>query len=287
MLNLEEIRSFVSVARCGGFRRAADMLGCTQSTVSHHVAQLEKQAGCALFVRTTRSVRLTHEGEQLLGEAQHLLEVEAGLRERVTGTRLRGRIRMGASEEIASTRLPSLLARFAQANPGVSIEVRVGTSAELIEACHQGGMDVALVKRPPGTDHGQALWNEPLVWAAAERFMVSQSTPLPLALYQQEESISRRATLDALRATSRAFRIAYASYSLAGIRAAVMAGLAIAALPESALGPGLRLLGAESGLPPLPPLTYIAIRRRKRSADLATDRLYKMLCSFGHAPMQS
>jgi DNA-binding transcriptional LysR family regulator len=280
MLNLEEIQSFVWVAKCGGFRRAADALGHTQSTVSHHVAQLEKRVGRALFKRTTRSVRLTDEGEQWLGDAQRLLEAEASLRARLTPSQVRGRVRIGASEEIADTRLPPILVRFSQLHPAVSMEVRVGTSVELLEACKEGRLEVALVKRPSGADQGEALWREPLVWMAAERFRPRRQQSLPIALYQQEESISRQAILDALRTAGCDFHVAYTSFSLVGIRAAVAAGLAVAAMPESVLGPGLRRVNDELALPALQDLTYIAVHRKLRAGDHAAEKLYRMLCTL-------
>jgi DNA-binding transcriptional LysR family regulator len=280
MLNLDEIRSFVWVARCGGFRRAADALGHTQSTVSHHVAQLEKRLGRPLFLRTTRSVRLTDDGERLLGDAQRLLEEEATLRERIAAPPVSGRVRIGASEEIADTRLPPVLARFAKLHPAVCMEVRVGTSAELIRACHEGELDVALVKRPSESGDGEVLWREDLVWMGAEQLRLDRRASVPVALYQQEESISRQATLAALRAARRDFHIAYTSYSLVGLRAAVAAGLAVAAMPASVLGPGLRRVDAELALPQLGALTYIALRHRRRAGDDAIERLYRMLCTI-------
>ncbi|WP_323117794.1 LysR substrate-binding domain-containing protein [Burkholderia alba] len=277
MLDLDEIQSFVSVATCGGFRRAAEVLGRTQSTVSHHVVRLEQRLGRRLFVRTTRSVRLTDEGEQLLADAQRLLDAEASLRERLTSQPLQGRVTFGASEEVASTRLPPVFASFARTYPGVSLEVRVGTSVGLIRACDEGELDLAVIKRPPGSTKGEALWQDALLWVAADRYRVNDQVPLPLAVYQQEESISRKAILTAMRTARRDFRIAYTSYSLVGVRAAVIAGFAITALPESALCPGLRILGEAERLPPLAGLTYVVVRRARRSHGGAVDLLHDAL----------
>jgi DNA-binding transcriptional LysR family regulator len=277
MLDLEEIESFVQVARCGGFRRASEALKRTQSTVSQHVARLEQRLGRKLFVRTTRTVRLTEAGEQILGHAQRLLEAEASLRERLTSSNVQGYVKVGASEEVASTRLPPVFARFARTNPGVSLEVRVGTSAELIRACEEGSLDIAVVKRAPRTDRGQILWRETPLWVAAEHYQLDNTAPLPLALYQQEDSISRQAMLQALRAAQRDFHIAYTSFSLVGIRAAVLAGFAIAAMPRSALCPGLRILDEAQDLPHLDELTYIVVRRAARAREHAVNLLYEAL----------
>jgi DNA-binding transcriptional LysR family regulator len=69
MLDLDLLCAFGAVAECGGFRRAAERLHLTQSTVSQQIKRLELEAGRALFRRSTRAVALTDEGEMLLGGA--------------------------------------------------------------------------------------------------------------------------------------------------------------------------------------------------------------------------
>src|ERR1700746_3205500 len=67
MMEFELLRSFVAVAECGGFHRAAERLNLTQSTVSQQIKRLELETKRPLFRRTTRSVALTDDGEMLLG----------------------------------------------------------------------------------------------------------------------------------------------------------------------------------------------------------------------------
>jgi DNA-binding transcriptional LysR family regulator len=147
----------------------------------------------------------------------------------------------------------------------------------LIRACEEGSLDIAVVKRAPRTDRGQILWRETPLWVAAEHYQLDNTAPLPLALYQQEDSISRQAMLQALRAAQRDFHIAYTSFSLVGIRAAVLAGFAIAAMPRSALCPGLRILDEAQDLPHLDELTYIVVRRAARAREHAVNLLYEAL----------
>jgi DNA-binding MarR family transcriptional regulator len=70
MMEFELLRSFVTVAECGGFRRAAERLNLTQSTVSQQIKRLELETKRPLFRRTTRAVALTDDGEMLLGDAR-------------------------------------------------------------------------------------------------------------------------------------------------------------------------------------------------------------------------
>jgi DNA-binding transcriptional LysR family regulator len=271
MLDFELLRAFVTVADCGGFRRAAGRLNATQSTVSQQIKRLELETKRPLFRRTTRSVALTDDGEMLLGDARRLLQLEEAARQRLGAPRLSGTVRLGVVEEVAGGSLPSVLGRFAALHRGVKLEVQIGVSAELIEQLNAGRLDVVFAKRPLGTAKGRLMWREPLVWAAADTFDLIPGATLPLALYR-ERSVSREAALAALQDSELAWEIVYTSPSLTGVRAAALAGLAITPLPASAVTTGLRILNAEAGLPPLPDLEfaiYEKARPEKAAAALA------------------
>src|ERR1700756_2891133 len=193
MLDLELLRAFVAVADCGGFHRAAERLNLTQSTVSQQIKRLELETQRPLFRRTTRSVALTDEGEMLLGDARRLLQLEEAARQRLGAPRLSGTVRLGVVEEVAGGPLPSALGRFAALHRGVKLEVQIGVSAELIEELNAGRLDVVFAKRPLGTAKGRLVWREPLVWAAAETFVLVPGAALPLALYRERSQRSRTA----------------------------------------------------------------------------------------------
>jgi DNA-binding transcriptional LysR family regulator len=175
-------------------------------------------------------------------------------------------------EEVAGGSLPPVLGRFAKLHPDVKLEVQIGVSAELIEQLNVGRLDVVFAKRPLGTAQGRLVWREPLVWAAADTFDVIPGAALPLALYR-ERSVSREAALAALQDGELTWEIVYTSPSLTGVRAAALAGLAIAPLPASAVIAGLRILDAEAGLPRLPDLEFAIYekpRPEQAAAALAT-----------------
>src|ERR1700724_1822270 len=94
MLDFELLRTFVAVADCGGFHRAAELLNLTQSTVSQQIKRLELETKRPLFRRTTRSVALTDDGEMLLGDARRLLQLEEAARLRLAAARLSGAARV-------------------------------------------------------------------------------------------------------------------------------------------------------------------------------------------------
>src|SRR6204780_2456409 len=255
MMEFELLRSFVAVADCGGFHRAAERLNVRQSTVSQQIKRLELETRRPLFRRTTRSVALTDDGEMLLGDARRLLQLEEAARHRLSAPRLSGTVRLGVVEEVAGGSLPSALGRFAALHPGVKLEVQIGVSAELIAQLNAGRLDVVFAKRPLGTSKGRLVWREPLVWAAADTFDLVPGAALPLALYR-ERSVSREAALAALNESELTWEIVYTSPSLPGGRAGALAGLPIPPLPAGAGIEGLRILKREEGLPRLPDLEF-------------------------------
>jgi DNA-binding transcriptional LysR family regulator len=281
MMEFQLLRSFVAVAECGGFHRAAEQLNLTQSTVSQQIKRLELETKRSLFRRTTRSVVLTDDGEMLLGDARRLLQLEEAARQRLAAPRLSGTVRLGVVEEIAGGSLPSALGRFAALHPGVKLEVQIAVSAELLEELDAGRLDVVFAKRPLGTSKGRLVWREPLVWAAADTFDLIPGAALPLALYR-ERSVSREAPLAALQDGELTWEIVYTSPSLTGVRAAALAGLAITPLPASAVVAGLRILDAEEGLPRLPDLEF-AIYEKARS-DNAAAALAAALLALAQGP---
>ena len=281
MMEFELLPSFVAVAECGGFHRAAEQLNLTQSTVSQQIKRLELETKRSLFRRTTRSVVLTDDGEMLLGDARRLLQLEEAARQRLAAPRLSGTVRLGVVEEVAGGSLPSALGRFASLHPGVKLEVQIAVSAELLEELDAGRLDVVFAKRPLGTSKGRLVWREPLVWAAADTFDLIPGAALPLALYR-ERSVSREAALAALQDSELTWEIVYTSPSLTGVRAAALAGLAITPLPASAVVAGLRILDAEEGLPRLPDLEF-AIYEKARS-DNAAAALAAALQALAQGP---
>jgi len=159
--------------------------------------------------------------------------------------------------------------------------VQIGVSSELIGQLDSGRLDVVLAKRPLGTSRGHLAWREPLLWTVADSFERVPGAALPLALYR-EHSVSREATIHALRNSDLLWEIVYTSPSLTGVRAAALAGLAITPLPASAIVDGLRVLGTRDGLPRLPDLEFAIFEREGPQAAAAA--LAATLASLAPVP---
>ncbi|RBP16491.1 DNA-binding transcriptional LysR family regulator [Roseiarcus fermentans] len=252
MLDTDQLRSFLAIVDTGSFTKAADRVHKTQSAVSMHVRRLEEQLGCALFVKQGRGTRLTAEGESLIDFARRIVHIEAGAVAALSRKGLRGAVRLGIPDDYAETYLAAILGRFTRKHPMVEVSVACEGSPELAQQVSVGALELALVTDHPGLHGFELLHEQPLVWAASERFHVDAGAPIPLAL-GAVSCLWRREADDALAEAERQTRGLVFSKNFSAIGAVVRAGLAATTLPESMVGEGLRMLGPEEGLPPLPP----------------------------------
>ncbi len=261
------LRTFVTVAETRSFTRAAGRLHRVQSAVSMQIRRLEAAVGHRLFDRNRRSVALTPEGERLLGYARRILSLNREALAELREPWMEGVVRLGASD-VSSYLLPGILARFAAACPRIQLEIRCDRSWHLLDALDGGELDLVLVSQHPGRADAQLVRREPLVWAAADGSAVADRDPVPLALFARG-CIYRDAALAALDECGRPWRLAYSSTNPVGLKAAVSAGLAVTVAVRSTLDEGLRVLGAEDGFPPLPPIEITLHRAAGEGSPLA------------------
>ncbi len=245
------LKTFVTVVDEDGFSRAAQKLHLTQSAVSGHVRRLEEQIGKPLLTRTTRSQQLTADGERLVSYARTILALNRDAWTDLTRTPFHGRLRIGVSEDFVESRLLRTVQDFAAQYPGLKIEVQVNIPGTLLALMKQGHLEVVIGSLCETSEAGLLLWQEPLVWAWSAQPVARLPTPLPLALFP-EPCPYREAALTRLAQAGIAQRTAMLCSSTAGLRAAALAGFAVAPMPLSQLGQGLAVIGAEQGLPDLP-----------------------------------
>ncbi|MGW1000450.1 LysR substrate-binding domain-containing protein [Streptomyces sp. NPDC002520] len=265
MYDPTQLRTFLAVAQTLSFTQAARRLGLRQSTVSQHVRRLEDAAGRQLFSRDTHSVELTEDGEAMLGFARRLLEVHEQAAAFFTGTRVRGRLRFGASEDFVLTRLPEILEGFRYDHPEVDLELTVELSGTLHEQLATGKLDLVLAKRRPEDPRGALVWRDDLVWIGAERLRLDPERPVPLIVYPPP-SITRARAMEALEADGRDWRIACTSGSLNGLIAAARAGLGVMAHSRRLIPQGLLQVPERVGLPELGKVDFVVVHGLRRAA---------------------
>ncbi|MEU4266443.1 LysR substrate-binding domain-containing protein [Streptomyces sp. NPDC026092] len=281
MYDPAQLRTFLAVAETLSFTRAARRLGVRQSTVSQHVRRLEDATGRPLFTRDTHSVELTEDGEAMLGFARTILSAHERAAAFFTGTRLRGRLRFGASEDFVVTRLPEILESFRREHPEVDLELTVELSGTLNARLEAGRLDLILAKRRAEESGGELVWRDALVWIGAPRLRLDPERPVPLIVFPPP-GITRARALEALEAQGRAWRIACTSSSLSANIAAARAGLGVMAHTRGLVPPGLARLPARAGLPDLGDVDFVLrTGRRPGSAQEAAGALAAAILAGG------
>lgn len=274
-LQLDWLKCFVAVVDAGSLSSAAGEIHRSQSAVSMQLKKLESALGRRLLERDPRNLRLTPEGQTLLGYARRILDLHTEAQVTITGEELTGRVRLGVPDDYAARYLTPVLKRFAPRNSGVEIELDCEQSTSLIPRVARGELDLALVSR----DHarrGTLLFHEPMVWVGSGQFELWRRDPLPIAVYE-ETSLARRSAIASLAQQGRRYKVVYNSSSLAGQIAAVESGLAVAALTQCSAPGHLQILGGEEGLGPLEPMEVAVYRSRDSRGSKAVDSLHSLL----------
>ncbi|MGX1880744.1 LysR substrate-binding domain-containing protein [Streptomyces sp. NPDC055287] len=281
MYDPAQLRTFLAVAQTLSFTQAARRLGVRQSTVSQHVRRLEEATGRRLFTRDTHRVELTEDGEAMLGFARTILRAHERAAAFFTGTRLRGRLRFGASEDFVLTRLPEILESFRRENPEVDLELTVELSGTLHRQLEAGRLDLVLAKRRPGDTHGELVWQSTLTWIGAPSLRLDPGRPVPLIVFPPP-GITRARALDVLEEDGRPWRIACTSGSLSGLIAAARAGLGVMPHTRGLIPPGLAPVPAKAGLPDLGEVDFVLLHgRRRAAAQDAADALAAAILAGG------
>lgn len=293
--DLDLLRTFVEIADNGSFTRAAERVGRSQPTVSLQIKKLEQGLGRRVFERDGGSGGqrvLTTEGEILLNYARQVLRLCDEASARIMEPEVEGLVRLGTPEDFATSHLPDILGRFARAHPRVALSVNCDFTVNLLSEFSRGEYDLVLFKREPqgvsgpqGTsDGGVGVWREVLVWAASSRLVLDDAKPLPLVLAPAPDVYRRRA-IAALDAAGRKWQVVFTSPSLAGLQAAVRAGLGLSVLPRGMVPAGATVLAPlEHRLPELPDTEIVLYRTPgaiSRPASLLAEHIVHSLENEG------
>lgn len=250
--NLDTLRTFVAICETGTFRGAAERVHRSPSAISLQIAKLEDQLGAKLLSRDARHVKLSEQGELLLGFARQLLGISDEAMAAFHGSPLSGHLLLAAPHDLGVSLVPNILQRLAESHPGIVVDVRLETSENVRRLHASGDAHLALFNEATQPSiNVRELFSEPLVWLMKDGGRAIEQNPLPLAT-AKIGCAWREAALTALGSENRNYRISYSSDTSMGQVAALRADLAIAALPKSLASHGLIEIPLKHGLPPLP-----------------------------------
>jgi DNA-binding transcriptional LysR family regulator len=259
-LDLDSVQAFVHIAELGSFTRAAEAMRTTQAAVSLKLKRLEERLGRRLIERTPRSVQLSAPGAAFLEHARKLLEIHdralavfAGARERLT---------IGISDHVAGPELPALIARMNAQDPQLLIEIRIGSSSDLLQSFDRRELETVIVRLHTGRSDGETLAEEKFGWFATPGWQRPPDEPLPLATMAEPCGVRAMAE-QLLDAAGIPWTEVFVGGGVMAVAAAVMAGLGVAAMAPRMVPFGAVDVGRKLGLPDLPRLPVLLYTRVK------------------------
>ena len=241
-MTIRQLEVFLAVARERSFSLAAKRIHLSQPTLSEHVAELEKELGAKLFVRTGRGIGLTEAGRVLeayagrvvstIGDARRAMQELDGLK--------RGFLEIGASTTPGIYLLPGLIARFGRDYPGIELRLDIGNSRGIEERVQTNELDLGIVGGhelgtgerclAAGVDDELFLVVPPQhAWARSRVLPAARLAQEPM-LVREEGSATRRVTERVLQQAGVAYRPGLELGHTEAIKQAVMAGLGVAFL---------------------------------------------------------
>jgi DNA-binding transcriptional LysR family regulator len=253
-LDLDAVQAFVRIADLGSFTRAAEAMDTTQAAVSLKLKRLEDRLGWRLLERTPRYVELSAQGAAFLSHARELLVAH----ERALGAiaTARERLTIGVSDHVAGPELPALIARMNAQGPQLVIEVRIGSSGDLLQSYDRRELDTVLVRLHAGRTDGELLTEEQFGWFAAPGWQHRAGEPLPVATMGEPCGV-RALSAQLLDAAGVPWTQIFVGGGVPAVAAAVLAGLGVAALAPRMLPFGAVDVGERLGLPRLPVLPVL------------------------------
>ena len=189
----KKLEALLMAVDLGSFTKAAEVLGYTQSGLTHMMNSLEKEVGFTLLERGRSGVRLTEEGERIAPAVREFLQANARLDsviEQVASSRTEI-IRVSAYASIAMHWLPGIIQRFREECPDVDVDIRMADHLDVpYELLAQGKMDAILVSPQ---DEGQYEWvhlaDDPMFAVLPKDFDTQGMTAFPLAAFEARDFI--------------------------------------------------------------------------------------------------
>ena len=189
----KKLEALLMAVDLGSFTKAAEVLGYTQSGLTHMMNSLEKEVGFTLLERGRSGVRLTEEGERIAPAVREFLQANARLDsviEQVASSRTEI-IRVSAYASIAMHWLPGIIQRFREECPDVDVGIRMADHVDVpYELLAQGKMDAILVSPQ---DEGQYEWvhlaDDPMFAVLPRDFDTQGMTAFPLAAFEARDFI--------------------------------------------------------------------------------------------------
>jgi DNA-binding transcriptional LysR family regulator len=277
-MEMHQIKYFLAVTRTLNFTRAAEQCNVTQPSLTRAIQKLEDEFGGLLFNRERALTHLTELGCMVLPHLEQTFdaaEAATSLASSIGRAEITPLV-IGVAHGVASPVLDEILGSLASALPGLTIDLRGGTSDQLVELSLKGGMDLLLIALPDAVPDRLETW--PL-FTQTYKMAVGSGHPLAMARPPCMADVMTRPWIDCADDGTAFWRSVTASAGLEpnfrhradhpdlALRL-VGQGLGLAMLPADTRAEGVVLVGlADHDLSRNIVLASVAGRRRGRAAD--------------------
>ena len=274
-LDIDQLKTLIVVIETGSLTAAAPIVALSQSAVSEQMRKLEERVGSRLLTRSKAGVSPTPAGTRLSSYARRMLALSDEAIRALQGETLHGALRLAVTDYFRPGDLSGLLAGLAVAYPEVKLRVDVLKSDAVEKGYARGEFDIGMSMRiaRPGkavADRARVpLRREPLWWLGASGARVVRGQPVDLVLLPDGCALHRY-TVDLLRRRGVKYAIAHVASGVAGLQAALAAGLGIACLNESALCAGVARLAGPHGLPAPSRVSFQLLPPRRGESPFVT-----------------
>ncbi|MFT5785350.1 MAG: DNA-binding transcriptional LysR family regulator [Ascidiaceihabitans sp.] len=256
-MTFDQIKTFLWVARLGGFRKAAERLNLSQPAVSTRISNLEHELRVPLFERGPGVLVLTKHGTLLLSYAEQMLFVEEEIKQRVANpSEAEGLFRVGASETIAQAWLPEFLKAFSEQYPRVNVDLTVDISLNLRTSLLERKLDLAFLMGPVSeySVENVALPPFDLHWYRSASNPQTDLSAIPVISYSSKTRPYRELMSELSRRIGPNVRV-FASASLSASLKMIAAGIAVGPYPRTLANDFLasgQIVEFDPGLDPQP-----------------------------------
>ncbi|WP_281166755.1 LysR family transcriptional regulator [Propionispira raffinosivorans] len=171
ILEIRQLKTFMSIVKLGSFSQTAQLLGYTQSTVTTHIQLLEKEFNTVFFERFGHQLMLTTDGERLYEYAEQITKLSEAAKNELDHFDIpKGSLILGIPESVCMYYLTDVLKEYVSLYPDVELKLRLGIGSDFRNLLRKNMMDVAffLEKKVKDRDFvSEFLWAEPIVMVAA------------------------------------------------------------------------------------------------------------------------
>lgn len=240
-MDTRQLKTLATIATHGTFARAADIVHLTPSAVSQQIQTLEQELGATLFERSSRPPKLTSQGLQVLELARTILRLEEDTKASLRGDLISGTLMLGTVRTSGLSLLPQAIVKMRRQYPGLTINLHVGQSTQMIQDVASGKLDAAIVAEHTGvppTLRWSPFLREPLLMIAptgtAQEPVAKMLETLPYIRFQSSVPLANLIDTELSRLKIAPINVAVID-NISSIVTCVRQGLGVSVVPQVAL----------------------------------------------------